>query len=56
MAVKRGYPKRRWLPGWAIVGRSFAASLPGLLVVVVIIAGILSGAFTATESASVAVV
>jgi len=34
---------------------SFRASVPGLAVVVIIIAGILSGAFTATESASVAV-
>ena len=37
------------------MGRSFVQSLPGLLVVVIIITGILSGAFTATESASVAV-
>jgi len=54
VAVKRGYPKGRF-PGWAIVGRSFAAAVPGLLVVVIIVTGILSGAFTATESASVAV-
>jgi len=55
VAVKRGYPAGTF-PGWAIVWRSFLQSLPGLLVVVIIIAGILSGAFTATESASVAVV
>jgi tripartite ATP-independent transporter DctM subunit len=54
VAVRRGYPAGRF-PGWAIVGYSFAAALPGLLVVAIIIAGILSGAFTATESASVAV-
>jgi tripartite ATP-independent transporter DctM subunit len=54
VAVKRGYPKGTF-PGWAIVGRSFAAALPGLAVVAIIVAGILSGAFTATESASVAV-
>jgi tripartite ATP-independent transporter DctM subunit len=54
VAVKRGYPSGTF-PGWAIVGRSFVQSLPGLLVVVIIITGILSGAFTATESASVAV-
>lgn len=54
VAVKRGYPKGTF-PGWAIVGQSFAAALPGLAVVVIIVAGILSGAFTATESASVAV-
>jgi TRAP-type C4-dicarboxylate transport system permease large subunit len=37
------------------VARSFAAALPGLFIVVIILAGILSGAFTATESAAVAV-
>jgi tripartite ATP-independent transporter DctM subunit len=42
-------------PGWAIVWSSFRASVPGLAVVAIIIVGILSGAFTATESASVAV-
>jgi tripartite ATP-independent transporter DctM subunit len=35
---------------------SFVASLPGLFVVVIIIVGILSGVFTATESASIAVI
>ncbi len=54
VAVKRGYPAGTF-PGWAIVWRSFLQSLPGLMVVVIIITGILSGAFTATESASVAV-
>ncbi len=54
VAVKRGYPSGTF-PGWSVVGYSFAQSLPGLFVVVIIIAGILSGAFTATESASVAV-
>ena len=55
VAVHRGYPAGTF-PGWAVVGRSFAQSLPGLLVVVIIVTGILSGAFTATESAGVAVV
>jgi len=55
VAVHRGYPAGTF-PGWTVVARSFAQSLPGLLVVVIIVAGILSGAFTATESASVAVV
>jgi tripartite ATP-independent transporter DctM subunit len=54
VAVKRGYPAGTF-PGWSVVGYSFAQSIPGLFVVVIIIAGILSGAFTATESASVAV-
>jgi tripartite ATP-independent transporter DctM subunit len=47
VAVSRGYPA---------VGRAFAAATPGLLIVVIILAGILSGVFTATESAAVAVV
>ncbi|MDB5998488.1 MAG: hypothetical protein JWP52_187 [Rhizobacter sp.] len=54
VAVKRGYPSGTF-PGWAIVWKSFGQALPGLFVVVIIIAGILSGAFTATESAAVAV-
>ena len=33
-----------------------AASVPGLLIIVIILAGILSGVFTATEAAAIAVV
>jgi len=55
VAVKRGYPTHGHFPGWAIVLSAFLAALPGLLVVVIILGGILSGAFTATESASIAV-
>ena len=54
VAVKRGYPAGTF-PGWHIVARSLAAALPGLFVVVLILGGILSGVFTATESAAVAV-
>jgi tripartite ATP-independent transporter DctM subunit len=39
-----------------IVWRTLAASVPGLFIVVIILAGILSGVFTATESAAVAVI
>jgi tripartite ATP-independent transporter DctM subunit len=55
VARHRGYPAGEF-PGWAIVGRSLASAIPGLFVVVLIIAGILSGVFTATESAAVAVI
>jgi tripartite ATP-independent transporter DctM subunit len=55
VAVKRGYPAGVF-PGWYAIVRSLVAALPGLLIVVIILAGILSGVFTATESASVAVV
>lgn len=55
VARHRGYAPGTF-PGWSIVVRSLLAALPGLFVVVVIIAGILSGVFTATESAAVAVI
>jgi tripartite ATP-independent transporter DctM subunit len=54
VAVKRGYPSGTF-PGWGAVAGAFAGSLPGLMVVVIILGGILLGAFTATESAAVAV-
>jgi tripartite ATP-independent transporter DctM subunit len=55
VAVKRGYPTHGNFPGWSIVLMAFLSALPGLFVVVIILGGILSGAFTATESASIAV-
>lgn len=54
VAIKRGYPKGTW-QGWEIVLRTFGSAFPGLFVVVLILGGILSGVFTATESASIAV-
>ncbi|QJR14621.1 TRAP transporter large permease [Usitatibacter palustris] len=55
VAVKRGYPAGTF-PGWNALWRSMAAAAPGLLIIVIILVGILSGVFTATESAAVAVV
>jgi tripartite ATP-independent transporter DctM subunit len=56
VAVRRGYPVRGGgFVGWPVVLTAFIASLPGLLVVVIILGGILSGVFTATESAAIAV-
>jgi tripartite ATP-independent transporter DctM subunit len=55
VAVHRGYPAGSF-PGWSGVWRAAVAAVPGLLIIVVILAGILSGVFTATEAASVAVV
>ncbi len=55
VARKRGYPVGGPFPGWAFVGAAFTAALPGLLTVAIILGGILSGAFTATESAAIAV-
>jgi len=54
VARKRGYPAGIF-PGWGKVARTFAAAGPGLFVIVIIVSGILSGVFTATESASIAV-
>ncbi len=54
VARKRGYPKGSW-QGWDIVLRTFGSAAPGLFVVVLILGGILSGIFTATESAAIAV-
>lgn len=55
VAVKRGYPTRGDFAGWGEVARAFAAALPGLMIIVIILTGILSGVFTATESAATAV-
>ena len=55
VAVKRGYPTHGAFPGWAAVFSAFVAALPGLLVIAIILGGILSGVFTATESAATAV-
>ncbi len=55
VAVKRGYPTHGRFPGWVEVARSFAVALPGLLIIAIILVGILSGVFTATESAATAV-
>ena len=55
VAIKRGYPAGTF-PGWAAVAHSLAVALPGLMVMVIIMVGILKGIFTATESAAVAVV
>lgn len=55
VARKRGYPTHGAFPGWGAVFSAFVAALPGLLVIVIILGGILSGVFTATESAATAV-
>jgi tripartite ATP-independent transporter DctM subunit len=55
VAVRRGYPAGEW-HGWGNVARTGLRAIPGLFVAVIIIWGILSGVFTATESAAIAVV
>jgi tripartite ATP-independent transporter DctM subunit len=55
VAIKRGYPSGHF-PGWGQVLRYFAAALPGLFSALIILGGILSGIFTATESSAIAVI
>ncbi len=55
VAVRRNYPRGSF-PGWRVFLMAFAAALPGLLAAVIIVAGVLSGVFTPTESAGIAVV
>src|SRR6476659_6402525 len=55
IARKRGYPRmvrKTWIERW----RAFRASVWGLMLVVIIIGGIYSGIFTATEAAAMAAV
>jgi len=55
IAVKRNYPREPF-PGFAALVASFFSALPGLLTAVIIIGGVLSGIFTATESSAIAVI
>jgi tripartite ATP-independent transporter DctM subunit len=55
LAIKRGYPSGEF-PGWSQVLRNFAGALPGLFSAFIILGGILSGVFTATESSAIAVI
>ncbi|KAF1049364.1 TRAP transporter large permease [Xylophilus sp.] len=54
VAVRRGYPALA-RPAADVLWRSVAAAAPGLLVIIIILGGIITGVFTATESASIAV-
>jgi tripartite ATP-independent transporter DctM subunit len=55
VAVKRGYPREAF-PGWSALLRLILGAIPGLMLIVIIFAGVRSGVFTATESACVAVI
>ncbi|SHI53947.1 TRAP transporter, DctM subunit [Roseomonas rosea] len=55
VAVRRGYP-RETFPGWLVLLRLLFGAIPGLMLIVIIFAGVRSGIFTATESACVAVI
>ena len=55
IAAKRGYPTGTF-PGWKSFLRAIAFAIPGLLTAIIIMGGILSGIFTATESSAIAVI
>lgn len=55
VARKRNYPKGEF-PGWRAFAISFAGAIPGLLSAGIVVVGVLSGVFTPTESAGIAVV
>jgi tripartite ATP-independent transporter DctM subunit len=61
-AVRSGFPKSQdgrslvqAFPGWGMVLRTFIASLPGLLVVGIILGCVMKGIATPTEAAAIAV-
>jgi tripartite ATP-independent transporter DctM subunit len=54
VARKRNYPKGQF-PGWPAFAISFAGAIPGLLSAAIVVIGVLSGVFTPTESAGIAV-
>lgn len=55
VAIRRGYPAGTF-PGWRTFIRALLYAVPGLMTCVIIIGGILSGIFTATESSAIAVI
>ena len=55
VARHRGYPTEPF-PGFLMVAHLAAVAVPGLLLIVIIFAGVRSGIFTATESSCAAVV
>jgi tripartite ATP-independent transporter DctM subunit len=55
VAVRRGYPKDKF-PGVRVLLVTVAAAFPGLLTAVIIVGGVLTGVFTATESSAIAVI
>ncbi|AWK89363.1 TRAP transporter large permease [Azospirillum thermophilum] len=54
VARKRKYPSEPF-PGWHMVGSIFLNAVPGLALIGIIVGGVRSGIFTATESSMVAV-
>jgi tripartite ATP-independent transporter DctM subunit len=55
ISVRNGYQSASARPPLGRVARSFLPALPGLMMPIIILGGILGGVFTATEAAAVAV-
>lgn len=55
VALRRQYPAGSF-PGWRFLLSATVHALPGLFSAIIIVGGILSGVFTATESSAIAVV
>jgi len=55
VAVLRGYASGAF-PGWRNFTRALLFAIPGLMTAIILIGGILSGIFTATESSAIAVI
>ena len=55
VAIRRGYPAGEF-PGWRTVLSYFLSAVPGLFSAIIIVGGVLSGVFTATESSAIAVI
>jgi len=53
ISIRRDYPRDVWI-GWPALMRSVVRSIPVLMLPLIILGGIFSGVFTATESAIVA--
>ena len=56
ISVRKGYKSEEKKSTWAERGRYFWKAIPAILMPVIIIGGIISGLFTATEASAVAVV
>ena len=54
ISARRGYPREDF-PGWRVLLAAFIGSLLGLMTAVIILGGVMTGVFTATESAAIAV-
>lgn len=55
IAVRRGYAAGVF-PGWKSFTKAVVFAIPGLMTAIIIMGGILSGIFTATESSAIAVI